>query len=238
MPGDTDRMPGTLASRTRDRMAALRLDVAAVVGLSGLSKNTVYRILREEKYNPGSDIVTRLAAALSCDIAILLGTASNAAPRQATPVTMSEAADVRAYRTPLPESSAPQVRHDLSPPVPSDPRLAGQPMLAVPIADDQLMGHTPPVPPGYIAFVAAAGPGLPDLPLETGTMCLVHRADTDGKIQTTFRLLTVYPDSYEFALMSPDRVRNARERIVVRKDELGAGQVKVAGIFFAATLVL
>jgi transcriptional regulator with XRE-family HTH domain len=226
---------GSLARRVKARMEELRLDNAAVVAASGLSKAMVYRILRDEKKNLDFDTAARLAQALSWDVATLQGLASDAAPRQATPVTMLEPADVRIYREP-PESGeqAPQVRHDLSPPVPTDPRLRNRPVRAVPVTNNQMMAMTPPVPPGYIAFIAA-GDGLP---LETGAVYLVSRPDSEGKIQTAFRRLTVYPDFYEFAVLSPEPALNARHRLVVSKDDLATGQVKIDGIFFGATFVV
>lgn len=232
--GDT----GPLARRVAARMAELRRNTAQVVAKSGLSKPTVWRILTGEQQTPAFPTLQKLARGLDWDIASLHGTANDVVTTTATAIPIAGPAEVGTYRTRTPDDGAISThagRQDHFPPQPRDTRLQGHRQIAVPLLDDQLEGMSPPVPRGHTAFVAV--PPAAEIPLESGRIYLVHRADSNGRIETTFRRLRIYPNTYEFGLMSPDAARNEVERIVVRKDELASSEIEIGGIFFASACV-
>jgi transcriptional regulator with XRE-family HTH domain len=231
------RDPGPLALRIKARMAALRRSNLQLAALSGIPLSSLNRILSGQQSNPKLDDLDGLATALDWDISSLLGLAQDAAMGEATSPQYAGRAEVGNFKTPAPENGAKSTHarpHNQFPPRPRDPRLAAGRLIWLTLADNQLEGIDPPVPEGEMAMVVV----LPaaQMPLETGWIYLIHHTDSNGRVETSFRRLNVYDESLEWAVMSPDRARNERERLVITKDDLASGKVKIGGVFFAGII--
>jgi transcriptional regulator with XRE-family HTH domain len=239
-PTSRDRgapVPESVRMRMRSRRGELGLSIRDVAEATGISRSILSRIETGDNVRADLNKLSAIAGALSWDVATLIGVAKDAAPSEATLLDeIAGPAEVGTYRTPQARKRALEAAAETIPvtqaPEPRDPRLKQRRRLIVPVNDDQLAGLGLPSTARHTAFVAAGS----DVPMESDGVYLVNRDGADGT-ETTFRRLAVYPDRYEFALMSSDPDLNAGQLIVIGKDDLASSPLKISGMFYGVTSV-
>jgi transcriptional regulator with XRE-family HTH domain len=223
-----------IAARLDAVMKARGISASDVAHQGGVSLDMVYAVRRASK-DPGLTVLDGIARGLGLNLADLVGGVGKDTSRPATTPTISirgGAAD-GVWMSMAMQNEA---RGTVTRVEPQDERYRGLPQDAVEILNDHLMGLSPPIHRGEIAIYADLR--ATDIALESGRIYLIYRINSDGLIERTFRRLTVYRDRYELELMSPDPVRNAREKIVVTPDELARGDtISVSGILIAVAAV-
>lgn len=225
-----------LAARIAELMQQTGRDVKTVARNGGIGEQSVYYVLRAAK-EPGLNMLLRIARGLGKSLADLDPDVEGMRPRQATtvPIDIKGGAGDGVWTSMAFED---EPSHGVTAGVePQDARYRGFPQRAIEIINDHLMGLDPPIRRGEIALYADLTAA--DIALESGRIYLVHRYDDKGRRETAFRRLTVYGgERYEFELLSPDPVRNAREKITMTAAELkGSETLAVSGMLIAVAAV-
>lgn len=218
-------------------MDELCLDKAEVVARSGVGQSTIYNLLNATQYNPMLSVLLSVSAALEVPVAWLIGDVATFASemRQESEAAMTPVtgvADARAYVMDTAERSEPK-RHVTAHP-PKDDRLRGAFQFAIEIRDNHLEGLDPPVTAGYIAHCVDFT--QVDADVESGRIYYLIRKTGPGQIQATFWRATVYRDRVRFMPASLDeKYNNDMAFTLSRTDLFTSEEVKIAGLFYAAT---
>lgn len=223
----TPELAAAMAKRVQMRQAELGFDTKEVATRAKISIAFVNRIRTMTELNPKIGSLNALAFALGRSLDWILGFGHHVELRTAT-IPLIRQAEVGVFRTEKPQQTS-----DIGDVKPLDPqRFVDNHRFGVLVADDSLGAIAP--ANGAVRIIGLVIAASPDMTVEDGRIYLIHRANSDGQIETSFRRAVVNHDSYEFVPLFADEAKNNRHRLVVPGKNLAASKVEIGGLFYAS----